>query len=90
MFGSGSSHNQVHALKRRMHVSVRVTADAKREKVIEAARGRLMIAVKEPAERNAANRRVLELVAAHHHIPKNHVRLVSGHHSPSKVFDVTL
>lgn len=71
-------------------MSVRVTAGAKREKVTEAARGRLIITVKEPAERNEANRRVLELVAAHHHIPKNRVQLVSGHHSPSKVFDVTL
>ncbi len=73
-----------------MYISVRVQAGAKREMVKEAKKGRLLMAVKEPAERNQANRRALELVAAHFKIAKNKVRLVSGHTSPAKVFSVEL
>lgn len=71
-----------------MYVSVRVLAGAKEERLKEQANGRLSVAVKEPAERNLANRRVLALVAAHFGVPLNKVHLVSGHHSPSKILDV--
>jgi len=73
-----------------MHISVRVQAQARKERVEEAGKGRLKIAVKEPAERNLANRRVYELVAAHFGIPRGKVRLVSGHTSPAKIFDIKL
>jgi len=43
------------------------------------------IAVKEKAERNMANIRVVELVAEHFKMPKNKVRIVNGHHHPSKL-----
>lgn len=43
------------------------------------------ISVREKAERNLANMRVLELVAIHFKISKNKVRIVNGHQSPSKL-----
>ncbi|OGI57397.1 hypothetical protein A3B85_00010 [Candidatus Nomurabacteria bacterium RIFCSPHIGHO2_02_FULL_37_13] len=43
------------------------------------------ISVREKAERNMANNRVLELVARHFQVPKSKVRIVNGHHSPSKL-----
>ncbi|MDB5225161.1 MAG: hypothetical protein JWL87_113 [Candidatus Adlerbacteria bacterium] len=69
-----------------MYVSVRVVAGAKKELVEELPKGRLKIWVKEPAERNLANHRVRELVAAHLNLPLADVRLLSGHTSPSKIF----
>lgn len=71
-----------------MYISVHVVADAKRESVESLPKGRLKIAVKEPAERNLANKRVRELVAAHYLLPLNKVRLISGHTSPAKIFDI--
>lgn len=71
-----------------MYISVRVVAGAKVEKVEELPKGRLKISVKAPAERNLANKRVRELVAAHLHLPLAQVRLLSGHTSPSKIFSV--
>ena len=71
-----------------MYVSVRVLANAKHESVATLKAGRLKISVKEPAVQNLANRRVLALVAAHFKISANKVRLISGHHSPSKIFSV--
>ncbi len=67
------------------YVKVKARAGAKKELV-----GRkgpvLFIAVKEPAEDNRANRRVRELVARESGVPLAVVRLVSGHHAPSKLF----
>ncbi len=71
-----------------MYISAKVEAGAKREKVEVDKGGRLTISVKEPAEQNLANKRVLELVAKHAGVPKNKVRLVSGAKNPSKKFEV--
>ncbi len=71
-----------------MYISVRVQAGARRESLEASGNGRLTIAVKEPAERNLANRRVRELVAEHLSLPLEKVRLISGHTSPSKIFDI--
>lgn len=46
------------------------------------------IAVKEPAERNMANGRVIELVARHLGVPRGKVRIVSGHRSPTKMLRI--
>jgi len=71
-----------------MYISVRVQTGAKRERIEETGKGRLNIAVRERAERNVANRRVLELVAAHFGVPKTKVRLISGHMAPAKLFSI--
>ena len=71
-----------------MYISVRVVAGAKVEKVEELPKGRLKIWVKEPAKQNLANRRVVELVAAHFNLAQNKVRLISGAHQPAKLFSV--
>ena len=71
-----------------MYISVHVSAGAKRELVEVLPKGRLKVSVKEPAERNMANKRVRELVAAHFFLPINKVRLISGHTSPAKIFDI--
>ena len=48
------------------------------------------VAVKEKAERNLANRRVIELVAKHLKVPAGKIRIISGHHSPSKMLSIDL
>ncbi len=71
-----------------MYISVRVVAGARQEKLEVLPRGRLKVWVKAPAERNLANKRVQEVVAAHLRVPLARVRLISGHTSPSKLFSV--
>lgn len=73
---------------RRMFLKVFITPDAKKEK-IEVKDGTLHISVKEPAERNQANKRVRQLVAARLGVSVGSVRIVSGHHSPKKTFSIT-
>lgn len=71
-----------------MYVRVRVYAGCKKESVKKIDDSRYEIQVREPAERNLANRRVQELLAEEYKVPVKAVRIVSGHHSPSKIFDV--
>jgi len=70
-----------------MYVKVTVHAGARKERVEKIPKG-FIIHVKEPAQRNLANRKVAELLARELGVPESAVRLVSGHRSPSKIFSV--
>jgi uncharacterized protein (TIGR00251 family) len=69
-----------------MYVKLRVTAGAKTEEWKRVKPDHFTVKVKEPAEGNRANRRVLEL--AREHFAEQDVRIISGHHSPSKILAV--
>lgn len=68
-----------------MYIKVRVKTEQKKEIVAEDAKGALSISVKEKAERNSANARVIKVIAERLGVPVKKVRIVSGHHSPSKL-----
>ena len=70
-----------------MIIKVRVKAGARRERLERVGDG-FSVSVREPAERNEANTRVREILAHFHKIPLSHVRFISGHHSPSKKFQI--
>jgi uncharacterized protein YggU (UPF0235/DUF167 family) len=72
----------------RMYIRVRVQAGAKNEAITLKKEGWYAVAVREPAERNLANTRVRELLAAELSVPVSAVRLIGGHTSPSKVFSI--
>ena len=69
-----------------MYISVKVIAGAKKESLKRLTKDRLAVSVKEPAKQNLANKRVTELVAAYLQIPAKSLRLISGHHTPAKLF----
>lgn len=69
-----------------MYLKLKVIPDAKVEKVEKVSDDSWRIWVKVPAENNAANSRVLELVRQD--FPGTSVRIVSGHHSPSKIVSI--
>ncbi|MBI4079610.1 DUF167 domain-containing protein [Candidatus Kaiserbacteria bacterium] len=71
-----------------MGIKVRVRAGARREKFEVVSKAEFRITVREKALENAANRRVIELIALHFGVPKNRVRLVRGHRSPAKLLDI--
>ncbi len=70
-----------------MLIKVRVKAGAKNERV-EKTRDRFDISVRERAEGGAANERVLYLLARELSVPIKRLRLVKGHRSPSKTFEI--
>jgi uncharacterized protein YggU (UPF0235/DUF167 family) len=47
-----------------------------------------LVCVREKAERNLANARVIELLALTLGVRKSSVRIVKGHHTPAKLFAV--
>jgi uncharacterized protein YggU (UPF0235/DUF167 family) len=73
-----------------MYIHVKVKASMKKESFKELKKDHFEASVKEPAERNMANRRVIELVAQHFNLLPNKVRITNGHQSPSKLLVVEL
>ncbi len=71
-----------------MYIKVHVVTGAKKELIIKKANDLYEVSVREPAEQNLANRRVLELIARELGIPYGKARIVSGHHSPSKILSI--
>ena len=71
-----------------MYVRVRVYPGCKRESVRKIEDDRYEIQVREPAERNLANQRLRELLAIEFGVSAKTLRLVSGHRSRTKIFDV--
>lgn len=71
-----------------MYIKVKVIAGARKEMVKEVGTNRYEIHVKEKAERNMANSRIIELVAGLYHVGTKAVKIFSGHHSPSKLLSI--
>ncbi len=73
-----------------MYIRVKVEASTKIEKIIKKSDSYYLISVKEPAERNLANKRVCEIIASFYEIDIGKVRIISGHHHPSKILSINL
>lgn len=71
-----------------IYIHVKVIAGARKEAFRQKFADHFEISVKEKAEKNMANKRILELVAEHFRVPVNKVRIVNGHRSPSKLLVV--
>lgn len=71
-----------------MYIHIKVTPEAKQEIFEEIKPLHFKASVREPAQQNRANNRVRELLALYFHIDEKAARLISGHHSPSKIFSV--
>lgn len=71
-----------------MYIKVTVKAGEKKESLVEKKKDHFNIAVKEKAKANMANTRVIEMVAEYLKVPKNKVRIINGHHSPSKLLSI--
>lgn len=73
-----------------MYVHVKVTAGVRKESFVEKSKGHFVVSVREPAERNLANGRIIEIIAAHFGVSPKLVRIINGHHSPSKILSVDI
>ncbi len=62
----------------------------KKESFVQKSEDHSEISVREKAERNMANTRVIELVAEHFGVSVKKVRIVNGHRHPSKLIVIEL
>lgn len=69
-----------------MYLKIKVLADSKQEKIEQIKDDEYRVWVKQPAENNSANSRVLDIFRVM--FPNTSVRLISGHHSPSKIVSI--
>ena len=68
-----------------MYIRVFVTAGAHRTRLTSGKDGAIMITVREPAQGGLANEAVRSVIAREYGTSLEKVRLVSGHHSRTKV-----
>lgn len=75
-------------LKKRinMYIHVRIKTKQKRESITQISELKYEIHVKEEAKQNRANTRMLEIVKEHFKVKD--VKIVSGHHSSSKLLSI--
>lgn len=71
-----------------MYIKVKVTPLSKRECIERISDDTFAVCVKEPPERNLANRRIVEVMAEELGVVVGKVRIISGHHSKSKILSV--
>ncbi len=69
-----------------MYIKVRVIAGSRIEKVIKVNDNSFTVSVKEEAERGLANKRILQIIGDI--FKTKNVRIINGHHSPSKLLAV--
>lgn len=80
--------NKIKKIQKSFYIHVKVSASMKKEAFIKKGEDHFEISVKEKAERNMANSRVLALVASHFKVPVSKVRIINGHKHPSKLLVV--
>lgn len=68
-----------------MFIRVHAAPDAKREHIVKESPDTWRISVREPAQGNLANERIRTLVARELDVPLSAVRILTGHHSRSKL-----
>lgn len=71
-----------------MYVHVRAVPGAKKERITKESDTEFYIEVREKAERNMANRRIIELLGVAFGVKVNQVKMLTGHRSPSKMFSI--
>lgn len=71
-----------------MYIHVHVVAGARKERVTKKDPVTLYIQVKEPAERNMANRRIRQILAEIYTVPQEQVTMLTGHRSSSKMYSI--
>ena len=72
-----------------MYIKVRVKTGQKKESILETSKTSFSISVKEKAERNSANARIIKIIADKLGVPVKKVRIQSGHRAPSKMLAIS-
>ncbi|MDD4988992.1 MAG: DUF167 domain-containing protein [Candidatus Pacebacteria bacterium] len=71
-----------------MYIHIKVKTGARREEFKKISEDHFSVSVREKPERNMANKKICELVAEHFKNTLSKIKMISGHHSPSKILSV--
>ncbi|MBI2010763.1 MAG: DUF167 domain-containing protein [Candidatus Colwellbacteria bacterium] len=72
-----------------MRIFVKAKPNAKETRIEKLDENRFAVAVKEPPIGGRANVAIEKVIAEHFKVPVSRVRIVSGHTSRQKVFEIT-
>jgi uncharacterized protein YggU (UPF0235/DUF167 family) len=71
-----------------MLLRIKVITDAKEDRVEPIKENSFAVYTKEPAEQNRANKRMIALISKYLQKPTGKIRILTGHHQPSKIIEV--
>jgi uncharacterized protein YggU (UPF0235/DUF167 family) len=71
-----------------MLIHVKIKPDSKKDEVIMKNDASYIVSVKEEAKENKANYAMLLLLAEYLNVPVSILRIITGHHSPSKIIEI--
>jgi uncharacterized protein YggU (UPF0235/DUF167 family) len=73
-----------------MYIHIKALTNQKEDRISERKPGYFEVLVREKPEQNQANRKIIQILAEYFKIKPEKVRMISGHHKPSKIFDINL
>ncbi len=73
-----------------MYIHIKALTNQKEEQISERKPGYFDVSVREKPEQNQANRKIIQLVSKHLNISEKSMRIISGHHKPSKILSINL
>jgi uncharacterized protein YggU (UPF0235/DUF167 family) len=71
-----------------MLIHVKIHPDAGKDEVVEKSEVSYIVFVRAKAERNEANLRMKQVLAEYLKILPESIRIITGHHSPSKIVEI--
>ncbi|MDD3386370.1 MAG: DUF167 family protein [Candidatus Pacebacteria bacterium] len=71
-----------------MLIKVKAFPLSKEEKIIKKNKDSFDVFVREEAERNMANKRIIEIISDYFEVPQNKVKMIKGFKESSKIFDI--
>lgn len=71
-----------------MYIRVVVTPNSKKESFVQVSDNQFEISVREKAERNLVNKKIINLINKYYNYPEGGVKIINGQHSRIKLLKV--
>ncbi|HPX51725.1 MAG TPA: DUF167 family protein [Candidatus Pacearchaeota archaeon] len=71
-----------------MLIKVKVNVLSKEDKVIKKSEDNFEVFVKVDAQRNMANKRIIELLAEYFNLPQYRIKMIKGFKESNKIFNI--
>jgi len=73
-----------------MYVKVEAVPSARKERVTKLSEDKFKIEIKEPRQRNLANKRIREILSTEYDVSVSQVMMLTGHRSSSKMYSIDI
>lgn len=73
-----------------MHIKVKVFPNAKKDAIKEISKDKFECFVKERTQQNAANKKMIGILACYFKLPENKLRIIKGHRGQNKIILIDL